>query len=219
MEKNKMIKAVIFDLDGVITDSAKYHYKAWKRLADKLGIPFDEEYNEKLKGVSRLESLDLILENGPSKEFYTKEEKIAFAEEKNDYYKELISTMTPADILPGIYRFLEELKANDIKTAIASVSRNAFYIIDRLELNDYFDYIVDASKVKNAKPHPDVFLAAAKAIGVKPEECLAIEDAKAGIMAIKAANMKAVGVGTYEQMQGADIILKGTEELSLSKLV
>ena len=219
MEKNKMIKAVIFDLDGVITDSAKYHYKAWKRLADKLGIPFDEEYNEKLKGVSRLESLDLILENGPGKGFYTKEEKIAFAEEKNDYYKELISTMTPADILPGIHRFLEELKANHIKTAIASVSRNAFYIIDRLELNDYFDYIVDASTIKNAKPHPDVFLAAAKAIGVKPEDCVAIEDAKAGIMAIKAANMKAIGVGTYEQMQGADIILKGTEELSLPKLV
>lgn len=157
MEKNKMLKAIMFDLDGVITDSAKFHYLAWKELADELKIPFDEEYNEKLKGVSRMESLDLILENGQQKDKFTESQKMEMAEKKNDNYKELIKQIEPKDILPGIKELLVELKQEGIKTGIASVSRNAFFIIDRLGLNDYFDHIVDAAQVKNAKPFPDIF--------------------------------------------------------------
>lgn len=218
MEKSKMLKAVIFDLDGVVTDSAKYHYLAWKELADELGIDFDEQYNEKLKGVSRMESLELILENKNLQNSYTPEEKMAMAEKKNDNYVKLIQQITPDDILPGIKEFIEQLKQEDIKTAIASVSKNAFFIIDRLQMNDSFDHIVDAAKVTKAKPFPDLFLAAAKAVGAEPEECIGIEDAKAGIEAIKRANMKAVGVGTAEQMAEADLILSSTKELDLENL-
>lgn len=218
METNNKLEAVIFDLDGVITDSAKYHYLAWKELADELNIDFDEKYNEKLKGVSRMESLDLILENGDKKDSFSYEEKFAMAEKKNNNYKKLIKQITPSDTLPGIREFLIILKQNKIKTAIASVSRNAFSIIDSLVLNDYFDYIVDASEVKNAKPFPDIFLKAAEGVKVNPINCIGVEDAKAGIEAIKAANMKAVGVGTLDQMKDADLILNGTEELKLEML-
>lgn len=213
-----MLKAVIFDLDGVITDSAKYHYLAWKELADELGIEFDEAYNEKLKGVSRMESLELILRNGAVQDKYTQEEKICMAEKKNNNYKELIKQIIPADVLPGIKEFLEELRRGGIKTAIASVSRNAFFIINKLELDAYFDFIVDAASVKNAKPYPDIFLAGAASVSALPEECIGIEDAKAGITAIKRAGMKAVGVGTKEQMAEADLILEDTKDLHLESL-
>lgn len=218
MEINNKLEAVIFDLDGVITDSARYHYLAWKALADELDIEFDEEYNEKLKGVSRMESLDLILENGNKKDKFTYEEKVAMAEKKNDNYKELINQITPKDVLPGIKEFLVDLKENEVKTAIASVSMNAFSIIDSLELGEYFDHIVDAAKVSRAKPFPDIFLEAAKAVGVEAVNCIGVEDAKAGIKAIKAANMKAVGVGTVDQMEGADLVLQGTYQLNLEFL-
>lgn len=218
MEKSKMLKAVIFDLDGVITDSAKYHYLAWKELADELDIDFDEEYNEKLKGVSRMESLDLILQNKNLQDSFTLEEKTAMAEKKNTNYVKLIQQITPDDVLPGIKEFLAALKKENIKTAIASVSRNAFFIIDKLELNDSFDYIVDAAEIANAKPFPDIFLAGAKAVGVQPAECVGVEDAKAGIEAIKRANMKAVGVGTADQMAEADMILASTQELNLDRI-
>lgn len=218
MEKNKMLEAVIFDLDGVITDSAHYHFMAWKELADSLGIPFDEAYNEKLKGVSRMESLDLILANGNQVSAFSPEQKFEMADKKNDYYKELIKQIVPKDVLPGIKELLVELKANKIKTGVASVSKNAFFIIDRLELNDYFDYIVDAAKVKNAKPFPDIFLEAARYLEADPKNCIGIEDAQAGVKAINAAGMKSVGVGTLDQMQEADLILSGTNELSLEML-
>lgn len=217
MGKNNL-EAIIFDLDGVITDSARYHYLAWKELADELGIEFDEEYNEKLKGVSRMESLDLILENGNKKDDFTSEEKLMMADKKNENYKKLIKQITPNDTLPGIKEFLEELKQNHIKTAVASVSRNAFTIIDRLELNNYFDHIVDAETIEKAKPFPDIFLSAAAAIETSPENCVGIEDAKAGIQAIQSANMKAIGVGTLEQMKSADLILDSTNKLSLSMI-
>ena len=168
MEKNKL-KAVIFDLDGVITDSARYHYLTWKKLADELDIPFDEVYNEKLKGVSRMESLELILENGNACGNYTESEKAAMAEKKNDYYKELIKQITPADILPGIREFLEELKAEGIRIALASVSKNAPFILNQLGLEQYFDYVADAAKIPNAKPFPDIFLAGMEAFGLVPD--------------------------------------------------
>lgn len=216
MEKNRL-KAVIFDLDGVITDSAKYHYLAWKELADELGIPFDEEYNEKLKGVSRMESLELILENGNAGGRYTDEEKNAMADKKNENYKELIKAITPADLLPGIGSFLEELKESGIRIALASVSKNAPFIIGQLQLDDYFDYIADAEAVPHAKPFPDIFLAGMDAFGLKPEECVGIEDARTGIEAIHRAGMKAVGVGTPSEMEEADLVLP-TEALSIETI-
>ncbi len=216
MEKNK-IRAVIFDLDGVITDSARYHYLAWKELADELAIPFDEAYNEKLKGVSRMESLELILANGNACGRYTDVEKEMMAEKKNDNYKELIRQITPADILPGIQNFLDELKGEGIRTALASVSRNALFIIRQLELEPYFDYIADAAKVPNAKPFPDIFLAGMEAFGLGPEECIGVEDARTGIEAIHRAGMKAVGVGTPAEMEEADLLLT-TAELKLSTI-
>ena len=217
MEKNNL-KAVVFDLDGVLTDSAKYHYQAWKMLADKLGIPFDEEYNEKLKGVSRMESLELILHNGNAQDKYTQEEKVAMATEKNEFYKQLIHQITPEDVLPGIHDFLEQLKAAGIKTAVASVSHNAPFILERLELDKYFDYICDAAQVPRAKPFPDIFLSAAQNLGVEPANCIGVEDAQAGIQAINAAGMMSVGVGTESQMQEAKLILPSTAKLELGML-
>lgn len=217
MEKNNL-KAVVFDLDGVLTDSAKYHYQAWKMLADKLGIPFDEEYNEKLKGVSRMESLELILQNGNAQDKYTQEEKVAMATEKNEFYKQLIHQITPEDVLPGIHDFLEQLKAAGIKTAVASVSHNAPFILERLELDKYFDYICDAAQVPRAKPFPDIFLSAAQNLGVEPANCIGVEDAQAGIQAINAAGMMSVGVGTESQMQEAKLILPSTAKLELGML-
>lgn len=216
MEKNKL-KAVIFDLDGVITDSARYHYLAWKELADELGIDFDEEYNEKLKGVSRMESLELILANGNACDKYSMEEKEALATKKNENYKELIKQITPEDTLRGVKPFLEELKANGIKIALASVSKNAPFILNQLQLTEYFDYVADPEKVPNAKPFPDIFLAGMNEFGLKAEECIGVEDAQAGIEAIHRAGMKAIGVGTPEQMKEADLIIS-TKELSLDKI-
>lgn len=213
MEKNRL-KAVIFDLDGVITDSAHFHFQAWKALADELNIPFDEQYNEKLKGVSRMESLELILQNSKEKIVYTLEEKEKLATKKNEYYKRLIEQITPNDTLDGILPFLKQLKENNIKIALASVSKNAPYILEKLQLTSYFEYIADPEKVEKAKPYPDIFLAGVEFFGVKQEECIGIEDAKAGIEAIHRAGMKAVGVGTRDQMEEADLIIS-TSELSL----
>ncbi len=218
MEKSRRLKAVIFDLDGVVTDSAKYHYLAWKELADELNIPFDEEYNEKLKGVSRMESLELILKNGNAENNYSAEEKARLADKKNEHYKELIKEITPADMLPGVENFLKELKANNIKTALASVSKNAPSIIKQLQAEKYFDYIADAAAVPNAKPFPDIFLVGAEALEVKPENCIGVEDARTGIEAIHRAGMLAVGVGTPAEMEEADLVLT-TSELSLELIL
>lgn len=213
-----MLRAVIFDLDGVVTDSAAYHYQAWKQIADKLEIPFDESYNEKLKGISRLGSLNLILDNGVGRHHYSDEEKESLMQEKNENYRELIRQITPKDLLPGIGELLKELKESGILVGLASVSKNADFIISRLEVEAYFDYIADAAKVEKSKPYPDIFLDCVKNLGVKAEECVGIEDAKAGIEAIHRAGMKAVGVGSPNQMQEADLILNGTGELSLGLL-
>lgn len=218
MEKSRRLKAVIFDLDGVVTDSAKYHYLAWKELADELNIPFDEEYNEKLKGVSRMESLELILKNGNAENNYSAEEKARLADKKNEHYKELIKEITPADMLPGVENFLKELKANNIKTALASVSKNAPFIIKQLQAEKYFDYIADAAAVPNAKPFPDIFLVGAEALEVKPENCIGVEDARTGIEAIHRAGMLAVGVGTPAEMEEADLVLT-TSALNLELIV
>jgi beta-phosphoglucomutase len=213
-----MLKAVLFDLDGVVTDSAKYHYLAWKEIADELRIPFDKIYNEKLKGVSRMDSLELILKNENKQDAFTKDQKEKLVARKNTIYKELIQKITPEDTLPGIRELLYDLKANKIKTCVCSASKNAFFIIDKLKLNSSFDHIIDAVKVKNSKPDSDIFAIGAYVLDTRPEEAVGIEDAKAGIEAIKKAGIKAVGVGSKDEMKGADLILASTAELSLEKL-
>ncbi|MCR5255729.1 MAG: beta-phosphoglucomutase [Acetatifactor sp.] len=213
-----MLQAVIFDLDGVITDSARYHFEAWRDIASKLQISFDETYNEKLKGVSRLESLNLILDNGPGRDYFSKDEKEALCTEKNEIYKELIKQITPDDLLPGIGNLLTECKKAGLKIGLASVSKNAPFIVERLQVADYFDHIADAAKITRSKPFPDIFSDCVESFGLLPENCVGVEDAKVGIEAIHAAGMKAVGVGSPDQMADADLILSGTSELNLQKL-
>lgn len=213
-----MLKAAVFDLDGVITDSAKYHFQAWKMIADELGIPFDETYNEKLKGVSRMESLNLILDNGPGRDAFTDEKKQELATQKNEFYKTLIKQITPADLLAGIGEILKDLKAASVLVGLASVSKNAPAIISYLQIGDYFDYMADAANVPNSKPAPDIFIDNLVHLHVEPEEAVGIEDAEAGIEAIHRAGMKAIGVGSRDQMHAADLILNGTGELSLTAM-
>jgi beta-phosphoglucomutase len=206
-------KAVIFDLDGVITDTAHYHYLAWKRLADSVGAPFDEAFNEQLKGVDRMGSLALILARAPRT--YTPEEQRVLADAKNGHYQELIATMTPDDLLPGALRALEDVRAAGLKIGLASVSRNAFTVLDRLGIRDRFDDVVDAATVVNGKPDPEIFLTAAAHLGVAPQDCLGVEDAAAGVAAIKDAGMFAVGVGRADVLHRADRVIPSMEAFRL----
>ena len=202
---NTRFKAVIFDLDGVITDTARYHYLAWKRLADSVDAPFDEAFNEQLKGVDRMGSLDLILARAPRA--WTPEEKLALADAKNRHYQELIATMTPDDLLPGALRALEEVRNAGLKIGLASVSKNAFTVLDRLGIRNRFDDVVDAATIRNSKPHPEIFLTAAEHLGVAPQDCLGVEDAAAGVASIKDAGMVAVGVGDPAVLYRADRVI------------
>ncbi|WP_096189927.1 beta-phosphoglucomutase [Evansella halocellulosilytica] len=212
------ISAFIFDLDGVITDTAEYHFEAWSALAEEIGIEIDEEFNEQLKGVSRIESLQRILKHGRKENDFTMEEITDLAAKKNDHYKKLIAKITPEDILPGILDLLEDIKQARIPIALGSASKNAPFIIDQLKLYRYFDYIVDAGEVMNGKPHPETFLTAADHLGVSYETCIGIEDAEAGVTAIKAAMMFAVGIGSKEILDEADIIFPETKTLSFEKI-
>jgi beta-phosphoglucomutase len=207
-------KAVIFDLDGVITDTAHYHYLAWKRLADSVGAPFDEAFNEQLKGVDRMGSLELILARAPRT--YTLEEKRALADAKNRHYGELIATMTPGDLLPGALRALEAVRAAGLRIGLASVSRNAFTVLDRLGIRDRFDDVVDAATVARGKPDPEIFLTAAAHLGVDPADCLGVEDAAAGVASIKDAGMYAVGVGDPQVLHRADRVIPSMAAFRLS---
>jgi beta-phosphoglucomutase len=207
-------KAVIFDLDGVITDTAHYHYLAWKRTADSVGAPFDEAFNEQLKGVDRMGSLELILARAPRS--YSQQEQLALADAKNSHYQELIATMTPQDLLPGALRALEEVRAAGLRIGLASVSKNAFTVLDRLGIRDRFDDVVDAATIRNSKPHPEIFLTAAEHLGVAPADCLGVEDAAAGVASIKDAGMFAVGVGSPEVLYRADRVIPSMQAFKLS---
>jgi len=207
-------KAVIFDLDGVITDTAHYHYLAWKRTADSIGAPFDEAFNEQLKGVDRMGSLRLILARAPRS--FSEEEQLALADAKNRHYQELIATMTPRDLLPGALAALEAVRAAGLRIGLASVSKNAFTVLDRLGIRDRFDDVVDAATIRNSKPHPEIFLTAAEHLGVAPADCLGVEDAAAGVAAIKDAGMVAVGVGSPDVLHRADRVIRSMEEFDLS---
>jgi alpha,alpha-trehalose phosphorylase len=208
------LEAVIFDLDGVITDSAEYHYLAWKQLCDELDIPFDRDFNHNLKGVSRMASLELLLSR-TDREF-SSEEKIELATRKNNYYKELISRIGPGDLLPGIDSLLSDLKEMGILVALASASQNAPAILDYLRVRDRFDAITDPAALRKGKPDPEQFFLAAEMLGVPYRNCIGVEDAQAGVDAINDAAMLSVGIGDY--LEGADLRLSSTAELSLERL-
>lgn len=207
----------IFDLDGVIVDTAKYHFLAWKRLAGMLGIEFNEKENEKLKGVSRLASLEIILHLSGKK--YSEEEKTRFAEMKNRWYVEYISGMKPAEILPGAIELIAELRKNGIKIAIGSASKNTPLILEKTGINHLFDAVADGNVVSRAKPDPEIFLAAASMLDTEPAKCVVFEDAAAGITAAHNAGMLCIGVGEREILYEADYIIKNLSEIDLEKLI
>lgn len=210
------MKAVIFDLDGVIVDTAKYHYLAWGNLASELGFTFTEKDNELLKGVSRVRSLEILL--GIGNVTLTQEDFDKYASKKNDEYLKLINELTPADILPGVNDFIMELKRNGYLISLGSASKNALFILNHLKLTDYFDSIVDGTHVNKAKPDPEVFLTAAKNLGVEPIECVVFEDAVAGVEAGKNAGMRVIGVGEPSVLNTADMVISTFEKLSLDCL-
>jgi beta-phosphoglucomutase len=207
-------KACIFDLDGVIVDTAKYHYLAWKRLAKELGFEFTEKDNERLKGVSRMESLEILLSVGGIR-IDDENVKLQLAEKKNKWYVEYINQMTKEEILPGVIEFLELLKSAGIKIAIGSASKNTITILERIGLKDFFDAIIDGTKISKAKPDPEVFLKAAEELGVRPEECCVFEDAVAGIQAAKSAGMKVIGVGDPTILKDADKVIQSFQGQTL----
>ena len=209
-----MIKAVIFDLDGVIVSTDDCHYRAWKKMADEEGIYFDREINNRLRGVSRMTSLEIVLEKANRE--YSEKEKQEMAERKNNYYKELICELTPNDILTSVTEKLDELKENGIKIAIGSSSKNTPIILKQIGLDNYFDAVSDGNNITHSKPNPEVFLKAAEMLGVAPEDCMIVEDADAGIEAGKRAGLKTLAV---QGANGADFKAKNLAECDWVKLL
>ena len=204
-------KGIIFDLDGVICFTDKYHYLAWKRLADKLGIYFDETINNRLRGVSRMESLEIILEKSTKK--YSKEEKEDFAEQKNKMYVELLEDMTPADLPKEVKTTLDDLRKQGVLLAIGSSSKNAKRILKHLGLENYFDAISDGTNITKSKPDPEVFLKAAEYLQLEPQECLVVEDAVAGIKAATDGGFDSAGMGEASECAMTAYPLSGFAEL------
>lgn len=199
--------AFLFDLDGVLVDTAVFHFQAWRRLTKELGFDIDEEFNETLKGISRMDSLERILEHGGV--ILSISEKEAYAKRKNDWYLELVNGMTPADVLPGVEDFLKAAKAQGIQIALGSASKNAQVILEKTGILPYFDALIDGNHVSRSKPDPEVFLKGAEALQVSNEACVVFEDAYAGIQAAKAADMYAVGIGREDILSNADRVIDG----------
>jgi beta-phosphoglucomutase len=212
-----MIKACIFDLDGVIVDTAKYHYLAWKRLAEELGFFFSEEHNERLKGVSRMDSLKILLSVGGISK--SAEEMDGLADKKNKWYVEYIGKLTPADILPGSLEILNFCKKNNLGTALGSASKNARTILRGIGLEQEFEVIIDGNVITKAKPDPMVFTKAADLLGVSYRECIVFEDAFSGIEAAIAAGMKSIGIGNNEILGKADLVVPSLDKLNLDEFI
>lgn len=205
-----MIKAFLFDLDGVIVDTAHFHYQAWRRLAnEKLGFDISEEFNETLKGVSRTESLERILAHGGV--HLDEAAKTEYATLKNDWYVALVNGMTPDDILPGVNEFLKATQAAGIKIALGSVSKNARPILEKVGIIGFFDAIIDGTKISRGKPDPEVFLKGAEELGLLPAQCIVFEDAVAGIEAGRRAGMKTVGIGKPQVLTDATVVFENLD--------
>ena len=208
------IKGFIFDLDGVITDTAEYHYRGWKRLAEEDGLPFTREDNEHLRGVPRRESLMLILKD----RVYPEEKILEMMERKNNYYLAFIKEISPRDLLPGARELLEEIRAAGLKNALGSASKNAAEVIERLGIRDLFDAISDGFSVERQKPAPDLFLHAAKQLGLLSTECVVVEDAAAGIEAAVAGGFRSVGLGPPERVGRAEAMFPSLAGVHLADL-
>jgi len=208
---DRTFKAVIFDLDGVLTDTAEYHYRAWKRLADELGVAFDREKNNRLRGVDRMASLAILVEDMDPKPGNLDE----LAARKNGWYKEMIHQMQPDELLPGVMELLANLRSRGVKIGVASSSKNARTVIERLGIEPALDAIVDGAEFEHAKPAPDVFLICAERLGIKPHECVVLEDAQAGIDAALTAGMGAVAVEAGGPLEDADLSLKLAADLPM----
>ena len=204
-------QGIIFDLDGVICHTDKYHYQAWKKLSDKLGIYFDETINNRLRGVSRMESLDIILEKDSSG--LTKEEKAAYAEEKNQYYRELLKEMNSDDLSDEVKDTLNQLRERGYQLAIGSSSKNAGFILERIGLKGFFDAVSDGNNITNSKPDPEVFLKAAQFLGLDPKDCLVVEDARAGLLAAVNGNMDCAAIGDAVNSELANYKLNTFKDL------
>jgi beta-phosphoglucomutase len=209
------IRAFIFDLDGVLTDTAEYHYRGWKRLADELGAPFTREDNEALRGIPRRQSLMLILKGRQ----YPEEQIQEMMERKNRYYLEFIREATPRDLLPGARQLLEEIRSAGLKSALGSASKNAREVIERLGIASLFDAVSDGYSVESQKPAPDLFLHAAAQLGLHPRDCVVVEDAAAGIEAARAGGFRSIGLGPRERVGTADLVLPGLKDVHLGDLL
>jgi beta-phosphoglucomutase len=212
-----MVNAVIFDLDGVIVSTDEQHYQAWQRMADEEGIHFDREINHRLRGVARTDCVEIILERAGRE--YSDEEKVELAARKNSYYRELLTNLCPESLLPGAMAVMDELKRRGVKVAVASSSKNTPYILERIELDDYFDAVADGNDITYSKPHPEVFLIAAKRLGVPPAECLVVEDAKAGVEAALNAGMKCLGVGDAAGDDRAHATADGLADVTVDEML
>jgi beta-phosphoglucomutase len=213
----KHIKAVIFDLDGVIVSTDECHYLAWKQIAVNEDIPFNRQDNERLRGVSRMESLEILLEK--ARVGYTDAQKAIMADKKNNVYKQLIAKLTPNDLLPGARETLERLKADGIKVAIGTVSKNAPAILKYIGLEGFFDAVADGSQISRGKPDPEVFLLAARLLGVPPVNCLVVEDAAAGILAAVNGGMCSLGVGSAAAHPKASLSARSLNDIHLSEII
>lgn len=211
-----MHKGLLFDLDGVIVDTAKYHYLAWKEIAGELGINFTEQDNERLKGVSRMRSFEIVLEVGGKT--MSQEEKEHYCEKKNEVYLTYIHKLEESEILPGVREFLEDVKKKGYKIALGSASKNSRLILDRLHLTEIFDEIIDGTKTSKAKPDPEVFVLGAKALGFDCGECIVFEDATAGIEAAHAGGMQAVGIGSKDRLPEADFNIPGFADIRIEEI-
>jgi beta-phosphoglucomutase len=215
-QRDKMIKACIFDLDGVIVDTAHYHFVAWQRLARELGITFTEKENERLKGVSRMRSLEIILEIGGIE--LSEEEKEKLALRKNGWFVEYINAIKPEEVFSGVPELLQSIRSKGIKVGLASSSKNADTVLRLLGIGNMFDAIVDGTMIVNTKPDPEIFLLAASKLGVVPSDCVVFEDAEAGVEAAIAAGMKCVGVGLPGQLSTANEVVRNTADFQLADL-
>ena len=210
-----MIKGFIFDLDGVLTDTAEYHYRGWRRLADEIGLAFTREDNEALRGIPRRESLMLILKGHK----YTEEQIREMMDRKNNYYLDFIREISPRDLLPGARELLVEIRAAGLKSALGSASKNALEVIERLGIADLLDAIADGHSVELQKPAPDLFLYAAAQLRLSPPECVVVEDAAAGIAAARAGGFHSVGLGPLERVAMADLVLPNLYGVRLQDLL
>jgi beta-phosphoglucomutase len=215
----KLLEAVIFDMDGVLTETSRQHYLAWKQLAKDLNFEITDKINDQIKGISRLESLDIVLSAGNMVDKFTESEKVQLADKKNLIYQSLIKEFTNKNLSEGALLLLKTLRDKGVKIALASVSKNAQFLLEAMEIKAYFDAVVDPSEIAHGKPAPDIFIMAAQKLGVEPKNCIGIEDAFAGVEAIINAGMKPIGIGDKKVLYNCDTVFDNLSEINMDILM